>query len=84
MKVKVQVTAKDILCGKRQNSRECPIAQAVFRAFGLEAEVGSRNIVVGGMRFKHDRQRQNFIWRFDGGESVEPFDFELEVPEPTT
>jgi hypothetical protein len=83
----INVTQDDIAKGKKNNCLRCPVALAVIR------ETGIHDVYVYGSSvtfYRHSDQcceRYNtdevseFIENFDGGGTVAPFSFELEVPD---
>ncbi len=90
MKVTINVTQEDIKQGCSGNARNCPVARAIVRALNLTlGRVSvSNNLFIymkddvhhlGAMRTP-DSVLQ-FIARFDTGCAVEPFSFELEIPD---
>jgi hypothetical protein len=61
---------------------ECPVALALARATGHDAQVtGSEAFVYNPkmVAYKLPRIAEDFVIRFDSGQQVEPFTFELEV-----
>ena len=93
MKITVSVTQEDIERGREGGfiAQNCPIARALRRARFPDATVGLQflgdfpDYVVHfqkGGRFRSlPESAQQFAFEFDIGRSVEPFSFELEVPE---
>ena len=70
--IKVEVTQEDIEKGKKRDSSCCPVALACKRVVNLTwSEVFQR---VG---YNYDRIISRWIGKFDRGEKVEPFSFEL-------
>lgn len=79
--MKIQVTLEDIQKGKRFNPNYCPIALAASRACGKMVCVGHTCMqVLGefGYRDLPDVAR-NFTYLFDNNESVQPFEFEINL-----
>lgn len=85
--MKIKVTEKHIGEGLAGNAKHCPIALA-----GLEAIEGATRVRVGfstmNVQIKgSDRQKfldlpyeaKTFVRRFDNGDPVKPFEFEIEV-----
>lgn len=85
--VHVQVNVEDIIFGNRRSAHNCPVALATKRALGLgpgELSVTERDVLV----------TDQIVWRycpvpsevalkiirFDEGQGMEPFEFDLEVP----
>ena len=81
MSTLVCVTAEDIAQGKRKHLRQCPVALALARTFRTEAvrvyeEYYSLN---GDPARNWPASVTAWIERFDRGEPVAPFAFDLEV-----
>lgn len=86
MNVKIQVTAEDIAHGLAGDCEECPIALAIYHALhDAPVRVGT-----GGVTIYHEDTNamvalpvaaSRFISRFDHDEVVEPFEFDLDVPD---
>lgn len=91
MSLKVEVTQKDIDIGLRGDCSQCPVALAVSRALiaaGLEYGVGVDELNIKLFRhgmlvhtIRTPKEVAEFIEDFDSRYSVEPFLFEIEVPE---
>jgi hypothetical protein len=81
----VEVTAEDIFAGAAGKAYHCPIARALKRAGASEARVDYADCslaIPGRSAFRsYDLPPEacEFRERFDGGEAVEPFAFDLEV-----
>lgn len=76
--MKIQVTSTDISRGKKAKACQCPIGLAARRVFKERVIVDSDGChLMGGGRYSLPKEAQNFISRFDKGEPVEPFEFEL-------
>jgi hypothetical protein len=78
--VKIYVTQDDINKGERQQCHLCPIARAVADALGVHSrlvEVTSYGIRAGGAHYKLPLDARDFMYAFDEGLTVEPFEFEL-------
>lgn len=81
--MRISVTDVDIRNGIQRHCRQCPLATAITRATGRECEVHTDHVI-----FRDDRVRtiplpvdaQVFRHDFDAGESVEAFEFDLEIP----
>lgn len=85
--MKIQVTLEDIQKGSPASPSYCPIARAAKRACGLDLQ--EEGIVVGSSCIRRltskdykdlPRIAQDFIHRFDNRLSVEPFEFEINLP----
>jgi len=77
-KLKVRVTASDILLAQA-NPKFCPIERATARAAGVplsSVRAGRGTIMAFGKHYHTPLGAQTFITRFDGRDSVEPFEFE--------
>lgn len=83
--VTIEVTEADIQVGQRKNCFDCPIALAVRRAYPeitnpeFNISVGVRHGFVGNARFWMPTEAAEFIKKFDAGETVEPFSFQVET-----
>jgi hypothetical protein len=88
MIVKIQVTADDIAKGEPQDGCYCPIARACLRVFpslpalvvsheDLFADADSNKYPVAPLPVT----ARDFISRFDMYRPVEPFEFDLDVPD---
>lgn len=82
--MKIKVTSKDIMRGKTNSCRECPIALAVKRGLGVKnVSVDGDSIRVADKDYKRidyykiTKKLWNFINNFDIGLYVEPFNFRL-------
>lgn len=91
-KLKVRVTKADIQNGKKCDHRECPIGQAMARRLDLITTRGWqhsiwKNAVTMYSSYEYGfdswlpMAAMLFIKAFDAGQEVEPFSFELVVPE---
>lgn len=76
--ITIEVTADDIARGTRKSCSCCPIALALARCTGLVVSVESDWVY-----FMPDLPQTavEFIKTFDAGKPVQPFSFELDVPE---
>ena len=76
--MRIVVKQEHIKSGIHKSPISCPIARAVREAFGVD-DVGATHysIYVAGKRYEVPDSVQSFIKRFDDGEVVEPFEFEL-------
>lgn len=81
-KIKINVTARDIISGKRGQCSECPIAIAASRKLKTRMTVG-----VAGMQpmafswptIKLETCAISFVREFDKGQDVKPFQFTIEI-----
>lgn len=82
--MKIEVTQEDIEKGKRGSKCYCPIALALMRA------QPTRCVSVGALTVALDLPRvclnlphrvRCWIYDFDSGEAVAPFEFDLDLPE---
>lgn len=81
-KITINVTQEDIDKGQRRSPETCPIALAASRILSSKVQVG----IIG----MYTKQRaitnipllaKQFIIKFDDGEKVGPFSFEIDVYE---
>ncbi len=87
--VKVEVTFDDVAKGERGDCRYCPIALALERVLTERAlfVVDGRTIswagpTVGAHGYVDlPESAREFIYVFDGAGDVEPFEFEIELPD---
>jgi hypothetical protein len=81
--IRIEVTAEDIKAGWRRSSQFCPVAIAIRWAVGpeLDVQVGSDEIFVGEHVIPTPLLVDDFITRVDLNQIVEPFAFDLDVPE---
>lgn len=92
-KIRVEVTAEDIAKGVPQECNSCPVAIAVGRACPAAVKVGVDGATIdiyAAWDVESDakseyvvartpREVNEFIKRFDNGDPVGPFSFDLEV-----
>ena len=86
MKIKVEVTEKDIRLGRKQilTNTLCPVARALSRAVGKPVQVG-----VSWASINHDydtvlpKKCQAFIDRLCGKKPLKPFSFTISLPAKT-
>lgn len=71
----VDVTAEDILAGKRHDTTNCAIAVAMKRMGLKDVEVGGWDIFVGRTRFEVASDAKAFQDDFDFGRPVSPATF---------
>ena len=82
MKKIINITAKDIKNGKRQDCSACPIALAATRAFKIKMGCGA--MILSGDEVKTPNyylpiKAMRFIKDFDGGKTVAPFKFTIKA-----
>lgn len=79
--IEISVTAEDIKQGEPCNGILCPVARAIERITGLSLKVGIEFVEFSdGREAALPKIAQDFIWRFDVKDPVEPFTFTLEEP----
>lgn len=79
--MKIQVTAEDIANGRRSDCHNCPVSLAWNRVMGGDYKVGLGVIVQNScILFWLPKIAQKFIFDFDAGRPVEPFEFEVNLP----
>ena len=90
--MKIKVTQEDIDNGHRDTLENCPIALAVVRELKLDTK-GKKDIVAvygegNGVHIWRGQQEYSYklpknieavIKSFDGGDKIEPFEFEMEL-----
>ncbi len=91
MKVIIEVTKLDIEQGKKTLHDECAIALATSRALNLTGDrrvsVTKSNILVtagpkltvNDPKYSISEEVKSFITKYDKGEEVQPFSFEIET-----
>lgn len=83
--VTIHVTAGDIAAGSITSCENCPVAQAIMRTLGLpHVSVGLDDMDLGrhvAVLVPTPARASHFMRLFDGGHKVEPFSFELDVPD---
>lgn len=86
--MRIAVTEADIANGCRLQATSCPVALALTRSLAAlgcdpEDEVhvcwGTKQIQIGDAVIPMPDEVQDFAGRFDDGQEVEPFVFELEL-----
>jgi len=83
MRTQITITHKDIREGEGNSGLSCAVALAVRRKFKtdhvyVQCENQSVNISVEDQEFKTDDPAvEEFIDRFDAGQDVEPFSFQI-------
>lgn len=86
MIITIQVTEQDISTGLAGDCEECPIALAIYRAL---SDAGVRVGTAGVTLYREGTNAMlalpeaatRFIDGFDHDEAVEPFEFDLDVPD---
>jgi hypothetical protein len=86
VKTTINVTQEHIDKGKKGKCRECPIALAVQEKCISEISVG---VISGAIFFDDDSHPASemaveairFVWAFDLNGKVEPFSFDLDIPD---
>lgn len=86
MIVTVQVTEQDVQHGLAGDCEECPIALAIYRALhDAPVRVGTGGVTIyregTNAMVALPGAASRFISRFDHDEVVEPFEFDLDVPD---
>ena len=80
--VRVDVTQEDIDKGLRGNAFSCPIARAIDRLAVCDCvEVGDDEIYLDAQGVPMSHEALCFVSDFDSGNMVEPFHFDLALPE---
>ncbi len=85
--MKITVTQEHIDGGVKDSPWACPIARALPRApAGYDYEVFEDRVHLWssreGARYSYlPEEARLFVAKFDNGEAVEPFEFELDLPE---
>lgn len=75
--ITINVTEEHIAKGKRRNCRSCPIALAIKQKFNCEdVEVGYV-MFIKNYKFDNPTKVDTFIFDFDNGFPVKPFNFDL-------
>jgi hypothetical protein len=79
--MKIVVTQEHIDRGIREECRACPIALAIMEALGWTDGVKVENdlVFVANAEYPLPTEAQVFVFNFDNGLEVIPFEFELEV-----
>lgn len=76
--MKIQVTQEDIDKGIRQAPCSCPVGRAVKREIDGCVSVGYATVATEEKLYWLPDEVSNFIFNFDRGIIVKPFEFELE------
>ena len=78
--MRISVTVEDIERGRRDDYLDCPISRAVKRATGTKlCKTYTKTMILRGNTYLLPMEARCFVWAFDRGEDVEPFEFELEM-----
>ena len=78
--ITVTVTPRDIVKGKQWSACGCPVALALRRATGRKISVGPLELAdEDETHVDLPAEVVDFIRRFDRGEPVEPFRFEIDL-----
>lgn len=93
MRIRISVTERDIQLGKKCSCVACPIALAAGRAlpgrlvevFGDDLQiVRTDDLSTFGRTIEHmlhlPWKAKQFVYAFDEGKPVEPFDFTIDIP----
>ena len=77
--MRIEVKQDHIDRGQRKMKCNCPVALAVIDSVrdNLIVKVNYDNMIVGNRSFYMSERTRTFIRRFDDGEAVEPFAFNL-------
>jgi hypothetical protein len=85
MRTRVEVTAEDIEKGSRCNGWNCPVHRGLWRATGQTWNVYSSWAIAVEPQPRRTISLPSeaivFNNRFDGGLPVQPFTFEVDIPE---
>lgn len=82
MRIRVEVTADDILRGRARDCKGCPVARAISRALGVAASVGSMSFFLGESPcLPLPAPVLEWVGDYDAGRPVAPLSFLLELPE---
>lgn len=74
----IRVTKEDIINGESGSCDNCPIARAIIRTFNIDdVAVDATYIDIEDRVYRTPVVAAEFIYNFDDGKTVEPFDFEL-------
>lgn len=81
--MRVEVKAEHIREGRPDDAGRCPVALALHEATGKRCSATWRALFLDGACLPIPKDVQEFVCRFDYGQPVAPFAFDLEVPCPT-
>lgn len=76
--MKINVTQRDIEKGLREDPNSCPVARAIKRRGFEDVSVKTQVIWIGCRKYNPPEIVEDFIERFDKGDTVQPFKFELD------
>jgi hypothetical protein len=83
--MKIKVTQEDIDNGQRKSCSCCPVALAMKRVLDIDVKVGDNKFVLTSSDeftiLELPKEARIFIDAFDNDELVEPFEFEINLPE---
>lgn len=85
----IVVTKEDIESGRRRDSFSCPVANAIRRQCSVHSlHVLPYSVVWGNALSLYSAPKSTLpydvektILRYDGGINIEPFEFDLEIPD---
>lgn len=83
MRVKIEVTEKDIRLGRRQASSttKCPVARALKRVFKSRFRICEVSFAtLEDAVITLPREAGLFMYALEGGKSVKPFSFTITAP----
>lgn len=77
--MKIEVTERDILLGKKNSTTDDPISRAIRRRIKYESlvSVGSPTVLIGNKVFDLPKKMINWIDNYDRGSKVDPITFIL-------
>ena len=81
--MKIRITEEDIEQGVSCSPSRCPVARAIRRDAGSTAShltVSGATIWIGDVHYRTPPRAFDFIFEFDNGDPVVPFEFELGLP----
>ena len=85
--MKIRITDEDIEQGVPCSPSRCPVARAIRRDTGSAASnltVNGATIWIGNVYYRTPSSAFDFIFDFDHGDPVAPFEFELGLPLKST
>lgn len=88
-KVRINVSSEAILNGVRDDCRRCPIARSAWNSFPPHSAIAAFRDELrvrlphhsSVLKFPLPVEAREFINRFDDGLQVEPFAFDLDIPD---
>lgn len=79
--IKISIAPRHIRCGTKGSMESCPIALAIKEALLTDnVKVDGSGIFINERKYEVDKKDLRFIERFDNGERVSPYSFELTRP----